>query len=123
MKPQQDDPIIIELDDPVPRGARFLAAIVGLVFVALIVATFMLRAGMTPEDVDASRTPRTVSNEQICQPAVNLPAALDPITHLALPSWMRLCDWFTDSGEPAIDRSATGHMTRLDTLYTHRTRY
>lgn len=104
MKPQQDEPIIIELDDPVPRGARFLAAIVGLVFVALIVATFMLRAGMTPEDVDASRTPRTVSNEQICQPAVNLPAALDPITHFALPSWMRLCDWFTDPGDPAIDR-------------------
>jgi hypothetical protein len=104
MKSQPDEPVIIELDDPAPRGARFIAVVVGIVLVVLIIAPFMLKSGIEPEEVDASRTPRTASNAQICQPAVNLPQVLDPVTHLALPSWMRLCDWFTDPGQPAIDR-------------------
>ena len=77
-----------------------MAAMVGLILILLILAPFMLDAGTTQSNVDTSQTVIPVFDKQICQPSVNLPSGLDPITHLAMPSWMRLCDWFVEPANP-----------------------
>ena len=104
MKPQHDEPITIDLDDPTPRGVRIIAVVVGMALIAIIIAPFLLNTTIVRDEVDTSRTPGPMSNQQICQPSVSLPAVLDPLTHFAVPSWMRLCDWFTEPGNPPIDR-------------------
>lgn len=104
MDPLHQDTIIIQLDDPPPRGMTFIAVIVMLAIVALVAAPFVLNSRIGPEEVETARTPIAAGNSQVCQPAVNLPSMFDPVTHFALPSWMRLCDWFTDPGKPPIDR-------------------
>ena len=103
MDPHQDA-VIIQLDDPPPRGMTLIAVIVMLAIVVLVAAPFALNSRIGPEEVEASRTPIAAVNSQVCQPAVNLPSMFDPVTHFALPSWMRLCDWFTEPGQPPINR-------------------
>ncbi len=104
MSPDSEERIYIALDDPPPRGARWIAVAVGIVFLAMIAAPFMLGSGAHNGDIEISRATRPTTRSHICQPAVDLPEILDPVTHFALPSWMRLCDWFAEPVEPSIDR-------------------
>jgi len=104
VKPQRDEPIVIELDDPPPRGAKFIGLAIGILIIALLMAPFILDRLTTPDDIDATQTPLATRNEQICQPDVDLPSVLDPMTNFALPSWMRLCDWFSPPQDQPVDR-------------------
>lgn len=102
MQYQCDEPIVIELDDPAPRGARLLGAATAVLILALIVAPYILN---TPGDdrsgaVTAHQGHTTVEAEY-CQPAVELPGALASISQLAMPSFLRLCDWFGPQPAPA----------------------
>lgn len=104
MYPERSEPIIIELDDPAPRGARLMVVAAAFVIIALIIAPYVLDSRTEPPDVDAARPSRTASGNAVCQPQVELPSALDPVTNFAMPSWMRLCDWFSEPGGQPINR-------------------
>jgi hypothetical protein len=34
----------------------------------------------------------------VCQPTLDLPSFAEPAASVALPSWMRICDWFAEPG-------------------------
>lgn len=103
MKLQRDEPVIIELDDPPPRGARFIGVAVGILIFALVIAPFVLNYSTKSDETVIARTP-PASHNQFCQPAFDLPSALDPVTSFAIPSWMRLCDWLSPPIEQPAER-------------------
>ena len=96
---RNDAPNIIELDDPAPRGARLLIALALLAVIALVLAPFLIDRGPAEEAAGAPPTRVSASRPEICRPSVSVPKLLEPVAGVALPSWMRICDWVI---EPAI---------------------
>lgn len=102
MHVDQNEPVIIELDDPAPRGAGFIGVIVVIAVVAIITAPFVISTHIksdTSGDIPAQT--HTQSSSDVCQPRFDVPDFFDPITHFALPGFMRLCDWFVPPAPPA----------------------
>lgn len=94
--------MIIELDEPTPRWFRYCAIVITLVIVALVIAPWVIDVD-EPTDVDASQTRQTQSTgyAPVCQPTLDIPSFAAPAASVAIPSWMRLCDWFAEpAGQP-----------------------
>lgn len=99
MRRTDETPTIIELDDPMPLFARAGLGIGAVLLLALLVLPFVIDPGSAST---ANRPPaRARSTEtRICRPSINVPELLEPVAGLALPNWMRLCDWVV---EPVIE--------------------
>jgi hypothetical protein len=99
MEQGREHPTIIDLDDPTPRGMRFVMVACIVVLVALLVAPFLLDVHTSEEIERSPRDPVRNGQSQVCRPSVDVPDLLEPIAGFTMPSWMRLCDWFV---EPVI---------------------
>ena len=94
------EPIIIDLDDPAPRWFRCCGVLAALAFVALLVAPWVIDTEVEPGAAEIARPQSaTIEYAAICQPSIDIPAFAEPAVSMALPSWMRLCDWFAEPGE------------------------
>lgn len=97
-------PTIIELDDPPRRGERFVVTIVVLAFAAIMLAPFFMAptSSTSPMNNPVEAAP---VEDGICRPNVDVPGVLQPVSRVALPSYMRLCDWFGEPGshQPPAD--------------------
>lgn len=107
MQAQQQEPIIIELDDPTPRWMRVGTVLVAVVAIVVMVAPLFM--DVAPRE-EASRAPAHQAQPpgyaQVCQPSLDIPAFAEPAVSVAMPSWMRICDWFAapvaqPQGEPS----------------------
>ncbi|HVL26242.1 MAG TPA: hypothetical protein VM450_19275 [Thermomicrobiales bacterium] len=98
-----EHPTIIELDDPTPRGMRVMAAFVVVLVIVLVIAPFIIDDGASGETQNAPQPAVRAAQPEVCRPSVDVPSLLDPVAGFALPSWMRLCDWFIG---PAISEPA-----------------
>lgn len=89
--------MIIDLDDPAPRWFRCCGALAAILVVALMIAPWIIEASPATDTTEGP-APRVeaAAYATICQPAVDFPAFAEPALSMALPSWMRLCDWFAD---------------------------
>jgi hypothetical protein len=107
MERAQEHSTIIELDDPTPRGMRIMTALVIVLVALLIIAPFVIDDGASSNDLPSGPQPAVQATQpEVCRPSVDVPSVLDPVAGFALPSWMRLCDWFigpviTDPGAPS----------------------
>lgn len=105
MDTSRQETIIIELDDPTPRWFRYGAIAITLVIAALVVAPWVIDVDTT-SDVDANQPQQQVQSNgyaPVCQPTLDIPSFAEPAASMALPSWMRLCDWFAQPvGNPII---------------------
>lgn len=102
MQRMSQEPIIIDLDDPTPRWSWWCGVLAALAFIALLVAPWVIDSEVTPQGAAAEITrPQGSTTEYaaICQPSIDIPAFAEPVVSMALPSWMRLCDWFAEPGE------------------------
>lgn len=91
------EPIIIDLDDPAPRWFRCCGVLAAVVFLALLIAPWALDTGVAPGAAENTiQKAPTVEYAAICQPSIDIPAFAEPAVSMALPSWMRLCDWFAE---------------------------
>lgn len=97
-------PTIIDLDDPTPCCARIALLIAGVLLVALLVAPFVIDPGTTKTTTETSPRNLSTTQQRICRPSLNVPDLLQPVAGLAIPSWMRLCDWVI---EPVIESPET----------------
>lgn len=106
MQYQCDEPIVIDLDDPAPRGARLLGVSLAILVMALILAPYVMDTAQS-ERVDTLpvHQARSASQAEYCQPSFELPGALSGISHLAMPSFLRLCDWFGPQAMPPPDEA------------------
>lgn len=93
MEKHEHDTIVIHLDDPVSRVTRFTRIAVLVLLLALVTTPYALDLRGTSDVPDAVEA-QDQMREQICQPAIELPSALDSLSQFAVPSFMRLCDWF-----------------------------
>lgn len=102
MQPIGQEPMIIDLDDPAPRWFRCCGVIGALLVVALLILPWTI-------DVDPAEDATANGNQQgqvqmqsssgyaaVCQPRLDFPAFAEPAISMAMPSWMRLCDWFVE---------------------------
>jgi hypothetical protein len=103
MQTPRHEPIIIELDEPTPRWFRWGALVMTLVIVTLVLAPWIIEIDK-PEEADASQTQpsRADTSSPVCQPTLDLPSFAEPAASVALPSWMRLCDWFIEPGTQPV---------------------
>lgn len=100
---EYDEPNIIELDDPVPHGAIVVALVATLIIVSLIIAPFVITLPEADPRVAADeQASGTTINDPVCRPDINVPPVLDDVAGFALPSWMRMCDWFIDPGPQPV---------------------
>ena len=99
-----EHPTIIDLDDPVPCCARILLIIAGVALVALLVAPFVIDPGTTRTTAESSSRQISTTRQRICRPTLNVPDLLEPVAGLAMPGWIRLCDWVI---EPVIESPET----------------
>ncbi|HWV35859.1 MAG TPA: hypothetical protein VNZ55_09500 [Thermomicrobiales bacterium] len=107
MPPEPEEPVIIELDDPVPRGAGIIGAIVAFAVIAILLAPFLIT--LHPALQVAEKPPQQMSSaQQMCQPRVDVPDILEPVTHFALPGLTRLCIWLAPTGAPEQSLSPSG---------------
>lgn len=102
MHPIAQEPMIIDLDDPAPRWFRCCGVIGTLLVIALLVLPWFIDF-QTSDDAAATRTQQgqvqlqsSAGYSPICQPSVDFPAFAEPAISMALPGWMRLCDWFVE---------------------------
>lgn len=97
MQPYSQEPLFIDLDDPAPRWFRCCGVLAVILVVGLMIAPWAIdtEAQPTPPEGQPAQT-RTVEYAAICQPTVDFPAFAEPAVSMALPGWMRLCDWFAD---------------------------
>lgn len=99
MHADQDEPVIIELDDPTPRGAGIIGVVLVVAILGMILAPFLIN--FQPAVTPAEDRPSHVSNDrQLCQPQFEVPKFLEPVTHFTLPGFMRLCTWFAPPENP-----------------------
>ena len=102
MQPTSQEPMFIDLDDPAPRWFRCCGVIGALLVLALLVVPWTI--DLEPlDDATANGTGQAQMQVQssagyapICEPRVDFPAFAQPAVSVALPSWMRLCDWFVE---------------------------
>jgi hypothetical protein len=104
MQVQQQEPIIIELDDPTPRWLRVGAVLVAVLALGLMIAPWVLDVEPRVESA-GTQTHRASSAgyAQVCQPSLDFPAFAQPAISVAMPSWMRICDWFADPVTQPVD--------------------
>jgi hypothetical protein len=102
MQSSTQEPMIIDLDDPAPRWFRCCGVAGGLLIVAMLVLPWMIDL-QTMGDATANPTGQgqvqvqsTSGYAPICQPHLDFPSFAEPAVAMALPSWMRLCDWFAE---------------------------
>lgn len=102
MQPTSQEPMIIDLDDPAPRWFRYVGVIGALLVFALLTVPWTIDLE-TADDVTANQPGQanmqvqsTAGYAPICEPSVDFPAFAEPAVSVALPSWMRLCDWFVE---------------------------
>lgn len=97
MHREYEEPNIIELDDPVPRGALLVGLVTSIVVVFLVIAPFVITLPVSESTVSGEeQLERATINQQVCRPDIYVPTALNDIAGLALPSWMRMCNWFME---------------------------
>lgn len=85
---------IIQLDDPTPWWGRIMALVCGVLIVLVLAAPLFMAAPAEAEiERNTSNVP-TTSESPICRPSIDIPAFAEPVSSVAIPSWMRLCDWF-----------------------------
>lgn len=104
MQTPRHEPMIIELDDPTPRWFRWGAILVAVVIAALVIAPWLIDVD-TSTDADASQTQQVQSSgyAPVCRPRLDFPSFAEPAASVAIPSWMRLCDWFAEpAGQPVV---------------------
>lgn len=113
MHGEPTEPVLIELDDPATRGAGVVGAIIVLAIVGIILAPFLINT-LPQRDHALEHPSRATSSRQVCQPRFDVPEFLEPVTHFALPGFMRLCDWLVPLAPPA------SHLTpnSLDVIQT-----
>lgn len=103
MDSEQDAPVIIELDDPAPRAAGLIGVIVIIAVLAIFLAPFLVTThpAFNASEEQALRPP---DNPPICQPQFDVPKFLEPVTHVTLPGFMRLCNWLVplDAPDPSF---------------------
>jgi hypothetical protein len=104
MERASEHPTIIELDDPTPRGMRVMSVFVVVLVIALLIAPFVIDDGASDETPDTPQPAVRTAQPEVCRPSVDVPSLLDPVAGFALPSWMRLCDWFIG---PAISEPSS----------------
>jgi hypothetical protein len=104
MKRATEHPTIIELDDPMPCCARIALIVAGVLLVALLIAPFVIDPGATKTTAEMSPRNGPTTQQRVCRPSLNVPDLLQPVAGLAMPSWMRLCDWVI---EPVIEAPQT----------------
>jgi hypothetical protein len=99
METSPREPIIIELDDPTPRWYRYGGFAISVVIIALLLAPWLIDIDGS-DDVEATGTQQVQANgyAPVCQPTLDLPSFAEPAASVALPSWMRICDWFAEPG-------------------------
>ena len=104
MQPIGQEPMFIDLDDPAPRWFRCCGVIGAILAVALLVLPWTIDL-----DTTGNATATTTRQGQVqvqpyanyapvCQPRLEIPTFAEPAVSMALPSWMRLCDWFAEPG-------------------------
>jgi hypothetical protein len=96
MEREREHPTIIELDEPTPRGMRFVMALGLVILIALIVAPFVLDVNSNQDVERVPSNPARTGQSQVCRPTLNVPDALEDVAGFAMPSWMRLCNWFVE---------------------------
>lgn len=99
MAQQASNPDIIELDDPPPRGYRVMLACALLIALMLVVTPFLMGTGsgsLSSHDMQQQQQIRPVNPD--CRPMINVPRFLQPLSDVALPSFARVCDWFSEPG-------------------------
>lgn len=107
MEHQQEDPVVIHLDDPVSGITRAIRVIVIVLLLALVATPYVFDpSGNDGGDVATTTEVQNPARDQICQPAIELPSALDSVSQFAVPSFMRLCDWFAPPNLPSIDSNS-----------------
>jgi hypothetical protein len=99
METSPREPIIIELDDPTPRWYRYGGFAIAIVVVALLLAPWLIDIDRA-DDLKPSGTQQVQASgyAPVCQPTLDLPSFAEPAASVALPSWMRICDWFAEPG-------------------------
>lgn len=102
MQPNSQEPMFIDLDDPAPRWFRCCGVIGALLVLALLVVPWTIDLERA-DDVTANQAGQGQMQVQssagyspICEPSVDFPAFAQPAVSMALPSWMRLCDWLVE---------------------------
>src|SRR5699024_10465257 len=103
---QHEEPIVIHLDDPVSRVTRFVRVGVLVLLLGLFLIPGALDLRSNNESVPPSTEAQDPAREQICQPAFELPSMLDPLSDFAVPSFMRLCDWFAVPNQAPANRES-----------------
>lgn len=112
METSRQEPLIIELDDPTPRWFQFGAIAAALVVVALIALPFFIDVEPAAEaEPVQTQSLQSSGYAPVCHPRIDIPAFAEPAASVALPSWMRICDWFADpggrpaapAGQPEVD--------------------
>lgn len=102
MQPIRQEPMIIDLDDPVPRWLRYSAVAGAMLIAALLLLPWTIDVDTTG-DANTTRTQpgqaqmqSTAGYAAICEPRIDFPSFAEPAISMAMPSWMRLCDWFAE---------------------------
>lgn len=106
MEHQQEETVIIQLDDPVSGITRAVRVVVVVLLLALVVTPYAFDLANDGGEVAATTETQGPARDQICQPVIELPSALDSVSQLAVPSFMRLCDWFSPPNLPSIDSTS-----------------
>lgn len=106
MEHQQDESVVIQLDDPANGVTRLVRVVVVVLLLALVITPYVLDFGDDGGQVVATTDAQDPARDQICQPAIELPSALESVSQFAVPSFMRLCDWFAPPNLPAIDSTS-----------------
>jgi len=117
METSRQEPLIIELDDPTPRWFQLGVVVAALVVVALVAAPFLIDTGPAA-DAEPVRSQQVQSTgyAPVCQPRIDIPAFAEPAASVALPSWMRICDWFAQPTSRPIAPSTSQEVDfRFDT--------
>lgn len=102
MQPITQEPMYIDLDDPAPRWFRYVGMVAALLVIAMLVLPWTVDldapGDVTEIQVQQRQVPMQSSAgySPICQPRLDIPAFAEPAVSMALPSWMRLCDWFAE---------------------------
>jgi hypothetical protein len=107
METSRQEPLIIELDDPTPRWFQLGVIAAALVVVALIAVPFLIDVEPTAEaEPVQTQSIQSSGYAPVCQPRIDIPSFAEPAASVALPSWMRICDWFAQpGGRPAAPTS------------------